>query len=83
MALTKDVQDWVTITPDGVFEHRRTTTAYDDDGSVLGTRHHRVAYPPNTDKATMPPKLAAIANVVWTPAVIAAWVAKQAENDNG
>lgn len=77
MALTKEVQDWLTITPDGVFEHRRTTRIL-DNGELFGERHHRTAYPPNTDKATLPLKLRAIADVVWTQAVIDAWIAKQA-----
>lgn len=77
MALTKETKDWLTITPDGVFEHRRVARIF-EDGELLGEKNHRTTYPPNTDKATMPPKLAAIANVVWTPAVIAAWNEKQA-----
>lgn len=76
MALTKEVLDWLTITPDGVFEHRRMTQAF-EDGELLGERNHRTMYTPDTDPATMPAKLRAIANVVWTQAVKDAWAAKQ------
>lgn len=81
MAFTKDILDYLSITPDGVFEYRRVARVF-EDGELLGERNHRTTYPPDTDKATMPPKLAAIANIVWTPAVIAAWEAKKVEAAN-
>lgn len=74
MAITKEVNDWLQITPDGTMHHRRQTIAY-EDGELLGERNHRTTYTPLADKATMPPKLRAIADVVWTPAVIAAFQA--------
>lgn len=69
MALTKEVKDWLTINPDGVFEHRRLTQAF-EDGELLGERNHRTVYTPLADKTTMPPKLRALADVVWTQKVI-------------
>lgn len=72
MAITKETKDWLMITPDGVFEHRRLTQAF-EDGELLGERNHRTIYTPLTDKSTMPSKLRAIADVVWTQAVIDAY----------
>lgn len=70
MAITKETKDWLTINPDGVFQHLRKVRVF-EDGELLGEKNHRTTYTPLSDKATMPPKLAAIANIVWTPQVIA------------
>ena len=75
MALTKETKDWLTINPDGVFEHRRTTSVY-EDGELLGERNHRTTYTPDMDPATLPTKIRQIANVVWTAQVIADWKAR-------
>lgn len=72
MAITKETKDWLTITPDGVFEHRRKVLIY-EDGEFLGDRNHRTTWTPLADKAMMPPKLRAIADIVWTQAVIDAY----------
>lgn len=72
MAITKETKDWLTITPDGVFEHRRLVIVM-EDGEKLGEKNHRTTYTPLADKATMPPKLRAIADIVWTQEVIDAY----------
>jgi hypothetical protein len=76
MALTKDIViDKIEILEDGMIQVRRAVRVY-DDGVLIGERYNRNAHPPTTDPATLPAKIAAIANVVWTPAVISAYRAK-------
>ena len=78
MALTKDVKQTLTINHNGVFEYRRTTTAFDDDGTEIGQRHWRATYPPTTTISSLPtPLLQKVATAVWTQAVIDAYVASQ------
>lgn len=46
-----------------------------DGSEELIRKPHRTVYLPNMPLASLPPKVRAIANLVWTPAVIAAWIA--------
>jgi hypothetical protein len=76
MAITKQqVVARIEVLEDGVLQVQRAVRVHDDDGSLLGERFHRETWPPTTDPATLPPRVRAIANVVWTQAVIDAWIA--------
>lgn len=77
--MTKDIAEFIGVTNNGILEYRRTVRAFDDDGSLLGERHHRTTFPPTTDPATLPAgRLRRVANAVWTPEVIAAYIAASA-----
>jgi hypothetical protein len=76
MALTKaTIIDRIEIMSDGVIFVRTVTRAFDDDGSVLGERIVRTTLTPGQDVTAQPAKVRAICNLVWTPAVVAAYQA--------
>lgn len=80
MALTKTtVIDKIEVLEDGVIQVRRALRVLDDVDGLLGERYHREVWPPTTDPTTLPTKIRAIAQVVWTPAVIQAYRDKQAQ----
>lgn len=69
--------DALTIRANGILE-LRTKISVDEDGEVIGSKYHRQVFEPGDDVSAQPLKLRQIANVVWTPAVIAAWEAEKA-----
>lgn len=73
MAISKaTVIDRIEILEDGVIQVRQALRAFDDDGTQIGQRFHRFLYVPTTALAEIPfVKVRAIANLVWTPQVIA------------
>lgn len=77
MALTKrTVLDVLTIKEDGVLELR--TKIIIDDDSDLTTNffvYKRQVFVPGDDISAQPLKLRQVANLIWTPAVIAAYLA--------
>jgi hypothetical protein len=76
MALTKEtVVDRIEITEDGSIQVRRGTYILEDGVRIEGPRYHRTAYVPGADISAEPARVRAIAQVVWTPAVIAAYQA--------
>lgn len=82
MALTKSQELLITILNDGILEVRQTVKAFDDDGSLIGERHHRGTFTPNMALADLPAgRVRQVANTVWTQAVIDAYIAKQAAID--
>lgn len=50
------------------------------DGEEIAKTYHRYVLAPGTDLTDQPDKVAAIANAVWTPEVVAAYAASQANN---
>jgi hypothetical protein len=66
--------DMISIRDDGVIEIRKKTSV-DEDGDVIGFRYFRYAYNPGEDISIEPMRVRNIINIVWTPAVIAAWQA--------
>jgi hypothetical protein len=76
MALTKDTLiDKVEILRNGVIQVREVTEVFDDT-ELLGQRYHRRVFDPLTPLADVPgAKLRAICELVWTPAVQAAYLA--------
>jgi len=80
MALTETTKvDLIEITENGYIQVR-TATIIEKDGVELTRTHHRNAIPPGEDVSNEDPKVQAIANVVWTPEVIAAYQASLNNN---
>ena len=65
--MTKDQQLVITILDNNTLEVRRTVRAFDDDGTLLGERHHRVTYSPGDIAiADLPAgKIRQIAQLLW------------------
>jgi len=80
MALTKEtVVDQVTVTENGTVLYREATRII-EDGKVLTQTYHRTSLTPGQNLAGQPANVAAICNVAWTPEIIAAYQAAQAQN---
>lgn len=79
MAITKSVVlDQITIQEDGLILVRQATRVFDDDGSLIGERFHRLTLEPGVDVTAYPQRLQSITNILWTPAVIQAYKTKLA-----
>jgi hypothetical protein len=78
MAITKEtVVDQITVTENGIVLYREATRII-EDGKVLTQTYHRTSLTPGQDLAGQPANVVAIAQVAWTPEVIAAYQAQQA-----
>jgi len=83
MALTKTTNiDQITITENGTVLYREATRIMEDEKQLSET-YHRTSLMPGQDLTGQPANVAAICNVAWTPAVIAAYQAQIAENTLG
>jgi DNA-binding transcriptional LysR family regulator len=79
MALTKEtVVDQITVTENGIVLYREATRIM-EDGVQLSQTFHRTSLTPGQDLTGQPDNVAAIANVAWTPEVIAAYETQVAE----
>jgi hypothetical protein len=77
MALTKEIAiDQITVTENGIILYREATRIM-EDGTELSKAYHRSSLSPGQDLAGVPANVAAICNVAWTPAVVAAYQAAQ------
>jgi len=72
------VIDQITATENGTILFREATRIV-EDGVQLSESYHRSSLAPDADLTDVPAQVAAIAAVVWTPEVIAAYQAAQAE----
>jgi hypothetical protein len=72
------VVDQITATENGSILFREATRIV-EDGVQLSETYHRSSLAPDSDLTDVPAQVAAIAAVVWTPEVIAAYQAAQAE----
>ena len=80
MAITKEkVIDQITVTENGIVLYREATRIM-EDGQQLSQTYHRTSLTPGQDLAGQPANVAAICNVAWTPEVVAAYQAQQAQN---
>jgi DNA-binding transcriptional LysR family regulator len=76
MALTKEtVVDQITVTENGVVLYRQATRIM-EDGNQLSQTYHRTSLTPGQDLTGQPANVAAICNLTWTEAVIAAYQAQ-------
>ena len=79
MALTKQtVVDQITVTENGTILYREATRIM-EDGTQLSQTYHRTSLTPGQDLSGQPANVQAIAQAAWTPEVIAAYEAAQAE----
>jgi L-lactate utilization protein LutC len=79
MAITKQtVVDQVTVTENGIILYREATRIM-EDGNELTKTYHRSSLTPGQDLTGQPANVQAIAQAAWTPEVIAAYEAAQAE----
>ena len=72
------VVDQITATENGIILFREATRIV-EDGVQLSETYHRSSLAPDSDLTDVPASVAAIAAVVWTPEVIAAYKAAQVE----
>ena len=72
------VIDQVTATENGAILFREAIRIM-EDGAQLSESYHRSSLAPDSALTDVPASVAAIAAVVWTPEVIAAYKAAQAE----
>ena len=80
MALTKQVIiDKIEVTENGVVQVRQATRIM-EDGNQLSQNFHRTSLTPGQDLTGQPANVQAIATVVWTPEVIAAYEAQLEAN---
>jgi len=78
--LTKEtVVDQITVTENGIVLFREATRIL-EDGAEISKKYHRSSLTPGQDLTGVPANVAAICNVAWTPAVIAAFQAAQQAN---
>jgi DNA-binding transcriptional LysR family regulator len=80
MSLTKStVIDSITVTENGIVLYREATRIM-EDGNELSKTYHRSSLTPGQDLTGVPDNVAAICNVAWTEAVIAAYQAQLQAN---
>jgi len=72
------VIDQITVTENGTVLYREATRIL-KDGEQIAQTFHRTSLTPAQDLTGQPAQVVAIAQVVWTPEVIAAYEAAQAE----
>lgn len=77
MALTETTKFFIGILDNGVIEFRKTRVIMDGT-EVVAERHHRQVLEPGQDVSELPNKVRQVCQLIWTPAVIAAWLAAKA-----
>ena len=83
MSLTKTKNiDQITVTESGIVLYREATRIM-ENGKELSKTYHRSSLAPGQDLTGVPDSVVAIANVAWTPEVIAAYQAQQEANKLG
>jgi hypothetical protein len=79
MAITKEtVVDQITVCENGVVLYREATKII-EDGVELTKKYHRTSLTPAQDLTGQPANVVAICNTAWTPEVVAAYQAYQAQ----
>ena len=78
MAITKEtVVDQITVCENGIVLYREATKII-EDGKELTKTYHRSSLTPGQDLTGQPSNVVAICNTAWTPEVVAAYQAQQA-----
>ena len=79
MALTKTtLVDQITVTENGIVLYREATRIM-ENGNQISQTYHRTSLTPAQDLTGQPANVVAICNAAWTPEIIAAYQAAQAE----
>jgi hypothetical protein len=82
MALTKETNiDQITVTENGIVLYREATRIM-EDGVELTKKYHRTSLTPGQDLTGQPANVVAICNTAWTPEVVSAYQAYQAQQAN-
>ena len=76
--LKQTVVDQITMTENGTVLYREATRIV-EDGVELTKTYHRSSLTPGQDLTGQPEKVVAIAQAAWTPEVVAAYQAQQAQ----
>lgn len=77
MSITKETAlDQITVTENGVILYREVTRIM-ENGVELSKTYDRSSVVPGQDLTNKPEKVKLIADVAWTPEVIAAYVASE------
>ena len=71
------VIDQITVTENGIVLYREATRIL-KDGNQLSQTYHRTSLTPGQDLTGQPENVAALCNLTWTPAIIAAYEAQVA-----
>ena len=83
MSITKSTAvDQITVTENGIVMYREATRIM-EDGNELSKTYHRTSLTPGQDLTGIPANVAAICNVAWTEAVVAAYQAQVAAQSIG
>jgi cell division FtsZ-interacting protein ZapD len=72
------VIDKIEVVENGTLQVREATRIL-KDGEQIAQTYHRWSFAPGSDVSEMPANVQAIAAAAWTPEVIAAYEAQQAE----
>ncbi|NBW13075.1 MAG: hypothetical protein EBR82_34150 [Caulobacteraceae bacterium] len=72
------VIDQITVTENGIIFYREATKIV-EDGVELTKTYHRSSLTPGQDLTDQPANVVAIAQAAWTPEVVAAFEAQQAQ----
>jgi hypothetical protein len=79
MAITKQtVVDQITVCENGIVLYREATKVV-EDGNEIAKTFHRTSLTPGQDLTGQPANVVAICNTAWTPEVVAAYQAYQAQ----
>lgn len=79
MSLTKETTvDQITVTEQNIVLYREVTRIL-EDGVELSKKYHRTSLVPGQDLAGLTANVVAVCNAVWTPEVVAAYQAAQAQ----
>lgn len=76
MITEEKVLDIITLAENGTVLYREATRIL-EDGVEISKTYHRASLAPASDLTNVPDNVVAIANVAWTPEVIAAYQAQQ------
>jgi hypothetical protein len=79
MAISDQFKFFIGVLEDGQIEYRKTRVL--TDGPDVFEKHFRQVLEPGQDVTSFPAKLRQICAVVWTPAVIAAYLAAKAARE--
>lgn len=76
MAITEQQSLYIGILNNGVIELRSTRQFYEGT-ELLAEKHFRQVLEPGQDVSSFSVKVRAVCNLIWTPAVIAAYLASK------
>lgn len=72
MLSSTNVIDQITVTENGIILYREARRIF-EDGKLINVLYHRGSINPGSDLSGVPTQVAAMAQFVWTPEVIAAF----------